>query len=151
MKLHNVLARAVAGCGHLLRDLAASGIAIGIVSTRERERIELAAELLPEIRLSAVIVAKEDVSQCKPSPEAVLLALDSLGVAAETALFVGDTDNDVVAAAEAGVQVFIVGERCSDAVVHRHSDFVVGNVASAATWADAVRLLVLGSKRTQAG
>ncbi len=52
-----------------------------------------------------LVLAYEDVTRQKPDPEVVLLALQRLGAGANEALFVGDSDRDILAARAAGVDV----------------------------------------------
>jgi len=83
--------------------LRAAGLATAICSTKRRgqiERILARHELLD--RFDA-IVGGEDVARHKPAPDALLLALDKLGVAPERALYVGDHRVDADAAGQAGV------------------------------------------------
>jgi HAD superfamily hydrolase (TIGR01509 family) len=48
-----------------------------------------------------VVVAFEDYSNPKPQPEPLLMALQKLGVTAEEAIYIGDSDTDIEAAREA--------------------------------------------------
>ncbi|WP_431966398.1 HAD family hydrolase [Actinacidiphila sp. bgisy160] len=85
----------------VLRELAASGMAIGVVTMQPASRV---ARLVPA-ELSAyfgVVVGWGDAAP-KPSGEGVLLALDRLGVPPGRACFVGDSPSDVAAAAAAGI------------------------------------------------
>jgi HAD superfamily hydrolase (TIGR01509 family) len=52
-----------------------------------------------------LVLAYEDVTRPKPDPEVVLLALERLGAEASEALFVGDSDKDILAAQAAGVEM----------------------------------------------
>jgi HAD superfamily hydrolase (TIGR01509 family) len=52
-----------------------------------------------------LVLAFEDVSRPKPDPEVVLKALRLLGAEPREALFVGDSDKDILAARAAGVQM----------------------------------------------
>lgn len=54
------------------------------------------------------VVCGDHVARKKPDPMAVLLACERLQVAAAEALFIGDSDNDVVAARAAGCAVWCV-------------------------------------------
>ncbi|MDX3094157.1 HAD family hydrolase [Streptomyces sp. ME01-24h] len=90
------------GAVRVLRELTASGAAIGVVTMQPASRV---ARLVPA-RLSeffGVVVGWGDAAP-KPSGEGVLLALDRLGVPPERACFVGDSPSDVAAAAAAGIR-----------------------------------------------
>lgn len=89
------------GAAGVLRDLAALGAAIGVVTMQPAHRV---ARLVPA-ELSAhfgVVVGWGDAPP-KPSGEGILLALERLGVPPGRACFVGDSPSDVAAAAAAGV------------------------------------------------
>jgi phosphoglycolate phosphatase-like HAD superfamily hydrolase len=53
-------------------------------------------------RFFGVVVCGEDAAQRKPHPEALLRALDRLGVAATEAAYVGDSPEDIAMARAAG-------------------------------------------------
>lgn len=91
------------GARHLLEALAARGLAMGIVTSGSRSRVErelalhgLAAHLHQRVYGS-------EVKEKKPHPEGLLLCLDRLGVRAEDAVFVGDSPEDIEMARAAGV------------------------------------------------
>ena len=141
-RFHHVLAKPMAGAAGLLRDLDRIGVMVGVVSGRERDRIALACELLPEMKLAKVIISKDDVVRCKPDPEGVLLAVRRLRVGARETLFVGDSDSDVISGGAAGVDVFIVGTRISKSVLDANSSAIVGAAVSTEAWAQSILGLV---------
>jgi phosphoglycolate phosphatase-like HAD superfamily hydrolase len=69
------------------------------------DRVRVARELtgLGVAELFEVVVCAEDIVYRKPHPEALLLALDKLGVGAPEAVYVGDSPEDVQMARAAGV------------------------------------------------
>jgi phosphoglycolate phosphatase len=95
--------------------LRATGCRLGIVSSKYRYRIE---GILAEHGLAShfdVIVGGEDVVQLKPDPEALLLALQRLGLSAADVLYVGDHPVDAEAASRAGIAFMAVLTGTSDA------------------------------------
>jgi 2-phosphoglycolate phosphatase len=56
----------------------------------------------------AVILGDGDVSQNKPDPEMLYLALEKMGVGKEKAIFVGDSVIDIQTGKNAGIRVFAV-------------------------------------------
>jgi len=86
-----------------VEHLRGRGLRLGIVSTKYRYRIE---DVLGRERLLEpfeVIVGGEDVSEFKPDPESLNLALDKLDIPPEAALYVGDSVVDAETAMRAGV------------------------------------------------
>ncbi|WP_306357570.1 MULTISPECIES: HAD family hydrolase [unclassified Nocardia] len=86
--------------------LAQSGVKIGIVTTQARRRLYF---LVPPVvgMVASVVIAWED-AEPKPAPDGITLACSRLGVAAESALFVGDTVSDLAAGRAAGVKTVSV-------------------------------------------
>ena len=89
-----------------LEELRAKGVRTGVVSNRRfARRVVDATKLTPYMD---VIIGLEDVTNAKPDPEALFKAIGKLGVGADEAVYVGDTDIDMktaVAAAVRGVGV----------------------------------------------
>lgn len=83
-----------------LRD---RGLRLGIVSTKFRYRIEAVLGREGLLEPFEVIVGGEDVSEFKPDPESLRMALERLEIPREAALYVGDSVVDAEAAARAGV------------------------------------------------
>lgn len=113
----------------VLARLRAAGIATAIVSTKRRQRIEaiLLANELNE--MFDVIIGSEDVSNHKPDPEGLLLALDRLEVGPDAALYVGDHVVDSLAADRAGIAFVAVltgVHTTSDFQTHSHRAIVAG-------------------------
>ena len=87
----------------VLRALKDAGALIGIISTKYRYRIkELLDQHLPEDFFN-MIIGGEDVTEAKPSPEGILLAMKHLHVSKEETLYIGDSIVDAKAAEAAGV------------------------------------------------
>ena len=84
--------------------LHAEGRRLGVVTAKRRATLALAFEVLPELRpFFDVTVAAEDTERHKPNPEPLLVALERMGVTAESAVYVGDSPFDVQAAKAAGI------------------------------------------------
>ena len=94
--------------------LRAAGQRLGIVSSKYRYRIE---RILAEGGLASqfeVIIGGEDVSQHKPDPAGLLLALQRLNLPAPEVLYVGDHPVDAEAASRAGLPFMAVLTGASD-------------------------------------
>ena len=91
------------GARDLIHGLDERGVAIGIVTsgTRERVKRELEAHgLAPRVR---ECVFGCDVADKKPHPAALSLCIERLGIAADEAVYVGDSPEDILMARAAGV------------------------------------------------
>jgi len=79
-----------------LVELRAAGRRLGIVTSKSRDAVDLAWEVLPALReLFDVVVAAEDSGRHKPAPDPVLAALERLGADPRGACYVGDSPFDV--------------------------------------------------------
>ncbi len=87
----------------VIRRLKDEGMAIGIVSTKFRRRIEEILGREDLLEPFDVIVGGEDVSRHKPDPEGLLAAIERLGGSPSGALYVGDSVTDAETARRAGV------------------------------------------------
>jgi len=97
--------RAFPGVADMLAELRQAGLRIGVITSKERQRFELDARRIALADLIDLAVCQEDTRAHKPDPAPVRHALDTLGVAAERAVFTGDTPVDVAAGTAAGTSV----------------------------------------------
>ncbi|MDO4164205.1 MAG: HAD-IA family hydrolase [Bacteroides sp.] len=87
----------------VLIALKDGGARLGIISTKERHRIEdLLSKHFPSDFID-IIVGGEDVKTHKPSPEGLLFALKRLHATKEETLYIGDSTVDAETAQAAGV------------------------------------------------
>jgi HAD superfamily hydrolase (TIGR01509 family) len=91
------------GAREVLQRLEAQGLVQGLVTSGSRERV--AGELVTRelVHFFRTVVCGEDTRQKKPHPEALLLALERLGIGASEAAYVGDSPEDIEMARAAGV------------------------------------------------
>ena len=93
----------IEGARDALRRVRRAGLRAGIVTSGDRVRVARELTSLGVAELFDVVVCAEDIVYRKPHPEALLLALDKLGVGAAAAVYVGDSPEDVQMAQAAGV------------------------------------------------
>lgn len=99
----------VPGAAHALRRLRTLGHRLWVVTKRERLRLEqrlLQAELPTE--LFEGIFCNEDVPEPKPSPRCFEPIASTLGCAPSRPVYVGDRDDDRIAAHAAGIEFVAV-------------------------------------------
>jgi HAD superfamily hydrolase (TIGR01509 family) len=92
-----------------IRRLRAHGIRLGLVTASTRSVVE---HNLGRLNLDGTFDAiryADDVERSKPHPDALLEALDELGVAPGDAMYVGDTTVDLEMAEAAGTPFVAVG------------------------------------------
>lgn len=83
-----------------LAGLRTSGIATGVVTLQDRDRLSWWIPP-PLADLLDVVITRQD-APAKPAPDGLHTALDRLGVTPANALFVGDSPDDMTAARAAG-------------------------------------------------
>lgn len=104
-----------AGFVALVQKLHAQGKTWGVVTTTSAANWQALwqhaitrSTQLPE---PAVIICGEDVARKKPDPEAYVLALNRLGIAAADAIAIEDSRNGLLAAQAAGIDTVVVRSR----------------------------------------
>lgn len=115
--LHTDKVSLIEGIYSILRRLRNKGLSLAIATSKDRIRTEAILQHLQIGALFDCIYTASDVTRAKPHPEIVLETLSCLSVEAESALFVGDSINDIKAGKMAGVKTAAVfwgeGERQS--------------------------------------
>ena len=96
-----------------LRRLRRRGVRLGLVTASTRGVVEPNIARLGLEGVFEAIRYSDDVTHSKPHPEALLSALDELGVRAAEAVYVGDTTVDLEMAAAAGTPFIAVGATTS--------------------------------------
>jgi pyrophosphatase PpaX len=94
----------IEGAPDALRRVRDAGLRAGIVTSGDRGRVARELAGLGVASLFEVVVCAEDTVYRKPHPEALLLALDKLGVGTAEAVYIGDSPEDVQMAQAAGVR-----------------------------------------------
>ncbi len=97
-----------AGIPEMLSELREAGFPMGIVSNKFDPAVKaLAARFFGDTVL--VAVGESETVAKKPAPDAVYVALSELGVTADGAVFIGDSEVDIETAKNAGLPCLSVG------------------------------------------
>jgi pyrophosphatase PpaX len=91
------------GIEPVLERLRDSGRRLGIVTVKSRVTVDLTFELLPLAEYFEAVVNGDDVTEHKPDPAGLELALERLGASPGRAAYVGDSPFDLQAAKAAGM------------------------------------------------
>ncbi len=91
------------GADEGLLKLMDEGLRLGLVTSKSLLETSRIIEESGIARHFEVVVTADHVANHKPHPEPILKALETLGVTADEAVYVGDATFDVEAAAQAGV------------------------------------------------
>lgn len=102
--LHDELVEEYDGVTETLRLLKAQGLKMAIVSTKRSETIRHGLDLMGVSDVFDVLVGLDHVSNPKPDPEPLHLALEQLGASHDEALMIGDNSHDIEGGKNAGVR-----------------------------------------------
>jgi HAD superfamily hydrolase (TIGR01549 family) len=93
------------GVRQLLQKLSQDGYKIGLVTAAKSPHEDLLRHGVADY--FNVIVAAKDITNHKPHPEGISLAVERLGIAPDEAVYVGDMMTDMYAAKDAGLRAAI--------------------------------------------
>ena len=119
------------GALELVQQLRTDGVDVAVVTSGSRDRVTREMHHHGIAPLLSASVFGTDVVHKKPHPEALLRCLDTLGVGAEDAAYVGDSPEDVRMAKAAGVFAIAVpgGYPNRDALMAAQPDAFAGAIA----------------------
>lgn len=127
-QLNSTVATLYPGLDDLLLQLEEQNIPWGIVTNKPEK---YSVRLLEKLHLSSrcsVLVCPDHVSQTKPHPEPIFLALEKLGRVSERCVYIGDHIRDIQAAKNADVIAIAAayGYLAMDAKVEEwYADFIL--------------------------
>jgi pyrophosphatase PpaX len=87
----------------LIRQLKTNGYKLGIVTGKARRSLDISLDCLGLKNFFDVIVTGDDVEYPKPHPEGINKVLKNLNVSHKEAVFLGDSDADIMAGKQANV------------------------------------------------
>ncbi|MNI47948.1 Pyrophosphatase PpaX [compost metagenome] len=88
--------------------LKEQGIKIAIITGKGKRAFQISSEALNMHGLFELAVTGDDVDKPKPDPEGIYAALNTLGVAPAEAVFIGDSNADILAGKAAGLRTYAV-------------------------------------------
>ncbi|HJV17604.1 MAG TPA: HAD family hydrolase, partial [Bacillales bacterium] len=88
---------------NLLKRLKNDGYKLGIVTGKARRSLDLSLKRLEMTHFFDVIITGDDVESPKPHPEGINKALEQLNVSNNEAIFIGDSDADILAGKQANI------------------------------------------------
>ena len=101
---HDRLAFAFDGVTEVLPRLVDQGIRMAIVSTKKNDVVQKGLDLIGISHLFETVIGLDDVTNPKPDPEPLYLAMERMGVSKDEVLMVGDNFHDIEGGQNAGVQ-----------------------------------------------
>lgn len=100
---HERLVKAYPDIVNILQLLKDKGLLLGVVTGKGRDSANISLRHLDLAPFFDVIITGDDVAEPKPDPEGLLKAAGRLGVQPAEAVYVGDSNSDIVAGKRAGM------------------------------------------------
>ncbi|MEW9503407.1 HAD family hydrolase [Jeotgalibacillus marinus] len=100
---HSQLVEQNTDIDHLIRYIKDMGMKLGIVTGKAKRSLDISLKALGMEERFDVIITGDDVEKPKPHPEGVNKALSLLGVQNDEAIFIGDSEADILAGVQANV------------------------------------------------
>jgi HAD superfamily hydrolase (TIGR01509 family) len=105
---HLDIVKPIDGAGDFIRKLHDAGHVLGIVSNKTQRFLDREVQKLGWQGMFDVVIGAGTAKHDKPQPDSINLALETLKVSAQQAVYVGDTETDMVAAKNAMVKSVFV-------------------------------------------
>ena len=117
------------GIKPLISRLAKEGFQMGIVSNKGDKAVKELSQFYFQDAMKLSLGEREDITR-KPAPDALLLAMDLMGVKPEECIYVGDSEVDAQFSINAGVPCIIVtwGFRDREELLSVKPDAIVDTV-----------------------
>ena len=105
---HDAQVTAYPGVVDAVRALVGRGVQLGLVTSKNRSGAERGLRVIGLDGVFSVIVGSDDVTHAKPHAEPVLKALELIGGAAGSTVYIGDSTHDMESGRAAGVRTAAV-------------------------------------------
>lgn len=130
IELHPSMIKTMPNAKDLLEVLKVKGYPMAVVSSKKKEAVQLGLQLTQLDSYFQTIIGYDEVKKFKPDPEGLLNACKVLGMAHDDALYVGDTDTDMMAADKAGMfsVALITHEERKDALLKTKPNASINNL-----------------------
>lgn len=102
--------RACAGAKELLEQCHANGLAVALASSAREKDLQVMRSVLDADAVIDAATSSNDAEESKPAPDILVAALESLGIDAVNAVYVGDAVWDMKAAA--ALDIPAIGVTC---------------------------------------
>ncbi|WP_027416309.1 pyrophosphatase PpaX [Aneurinibacillus terranovensis] len=102
-QVHDELVREFPNVVETLTELANMGVRMGVVTTKQRKTAQMGLRLFGLDKFMETVVCFQDTEEHKPHPAPVLKAMASMGADPASTLMIGDSQYDIEAAHNAGI------------------------------------------------
>jgi len=120
----------IEGVVEVLKYLENQGIPMAVVSSSSHSWVDGWLEKLDLAKFFDEVICKGDAPRIKPAPDLFLAAAEKLGVVPSECLVVEDSLNGLIAAKDAGMQVWVVPNRVTARLDFSQADAVLSGFAA---------------------
>lgn len=124
------------GVVELLQNLKTQHKKLVLITTTKREVIDMVLAHHELIDYFDLIITGDEVQAHKPDPEGILFTLKRLGVAKDRAVMIGDSDKDLNAASNAGIDSILFYPKEHEAIHNLTHLQSFRPVATIRTWGE---------------
>ncbi|NRB39636.1 MAG: HAD-IA family hydrolase [Pseudomonadales bacterium] len=117
----------------LIKRFEANNIAWGIVTNKPAQFTDKLLQRLNLNPSNKVAICPDHVTQTKPHPEPILLAMEKLGLTAQNCIYVGDHERDIAAGLAANIATIACRYgyiKEDDNIENWQADYIVDDVAA---------------------
>ena len=120
-----------------LQDLAAEGVAMGVVTSKKAPLATRGLQITNAWTYLSCLVGPDDCEKAKPHPDPVLKGVQLLGLEPSTCAYVGDSPFDIQAGNAAGLTTIAVtwGMFSSESLEQENPDYIFSTFADLVDWA----------------
>ncbi len=104
-------------------DILRGQYALGIATSRVKESLHSSPQIVELQKYFLAVVAFQDTERHKPYPDPLLFVAEKLGVRPEECVYIGDVENDILAARAAGMKAVVYSQHQFDTADACTSDF----------------------------
>lgn len=123
--------RLVHGAKAVLEKLKEKNLKLALVTNGDGSRVREEMRRHHVHGLFDVVITADDISEFKPSPQGIVIALKSLGVKKHDCLYIGDMVDDAEAGRRAGIKTALVtsGLHSPERLKKAKSDYLFENIS----------------------
>lgn len=115
------------GAKDFLNMIKAKGIRTGLVSNVGGKTLAKAFSKLDLTECFDIVLSRNDVTNLKPNPDGLNLAIEKLGICKDRSMLLGDSLDDINAARNAGIRIMIItdSENVKEDILAAQPDHVI--------------------------
>ena len=124
---HDEMVKAFTNAKEVLKKLYNRGYKVGVVSSKRTDLVEHGLFITDLLQYMHVVIGEKDVTNPKPDPEGILVAMKQLKP--KKAMYIGDGLGDIAAGKNAGIDtVGVLYSNRADAIIEANPTYTINNL-----------------------